>query len=203
MIKKNLDKVLLVGIALLFIVIGYFYNQNDNSEFLKITESEFEIEDKADNDNIIETKSEHNTFVQVSGCIVNEGVYEISSGDRLFNLVEMAGGLCDEVDYTRINLSMVLNDEMKIHIPKVGENIQTQNDEINVSSSKNADNNKVNINTADIRELTTLPGIGESKANAILDYRKKTKFNNVEDIKNISGIGDKSFEKLKDKITIN
>ena len=201
-IKNYLDKILLVGIAIIFIIIGYFNMKSDDSvELIKQTETREEsILENAKNEQKIE-KKEKNIFVHISGCVITEGVYEVKPNSRVKDVVEMAGGFCDEVDYSTINLSKILKDEMRIHVYKKNEakSSNIANDDV---LSEVDSNGKVNINKASLEELMTLPGVGKTRAKVIIDYRNKNKFKSIEDIKNISGVGEKSFEKLKEKITV-
>lgn len=205
-IKNNLDKIVTISLIIIIAIFG-FINRNkikefDNTTSLKATE---EVETKGES--LLETKFEEREpvdtkiYVDISGCITNPGVYEMDQETRINDLVEKAGGLCKEADIESINLSQRLEDEMKIHVYKIGEN-SSKLDE-NTSKSAKSPTNKVNINKADLSELTTLPGIGKSRAEEIISYRNTNKFKSIEDIKNISGIGEKTFEKLKDKISIN
>lgn len=142
--------------------------------------------------------------VHITGEINNPGVYQIKQGDRLVDLVEKAGGLTQKADESKINLAMRLDDEMKIIIPNVDDNSSNKEtfDNVVINAYSDNDTGKVNINTADITKLQTLPNIGEKRAKAIIDYRQNTKFEKIEDIKNVTGIGDKYFEALKDQITV-
>lgn len=205
-IKNNLDKIVTILLIIIIAIFG-FINRNrikefDNTESFKSTE---EVETTSES--LLETKFEDkepvdtNIYVDISGCITNPGVYEMDQEARINDLVEKAGGLCKEADIESINLSQRLEDEMKIHVYKTGES--SSKPEEATSEPAKSPNNKVNINKADLSELTTLPGIGKSRAEEIISYRNANKFKSIEDIKNISGIGEKTFEKLKDKISIN
>ncbi|WP_311487567.1 helix-hairpin-helix domain-containing protein [uncultured Helcococcus sp.] len=205
-IKNNLDKIVTILLIVIIAIFG-FINRNkikefDNTASLKSTEEvetriESFLETKAEDEKPVQTK----IYVDISGCITNPGVYEMDHETRINDLVEKAGGLCKEADIESINLSQKLEDEMKIHVYKIGEN--SSKFEETTSRPTKAASNKVNINKADLSELTTLPGIGKSRAEEIISYRNTNRFKSIEDIKNISGIGEKIYEKLKDKISIN
>lgn len=97
---------------------------------------------------------------------------------------------------------MKIEDEKHYIIPKIGENIETSNDDNNLDI-KGEENNLVNINEADIKELDSLPGVGEATATKIINHREENgKFKAIEEIKNVNGIGDKKYENIKDMITI-
>lgn len=142
---------------------------------------------------------------------MKEGVYELDSGSRLDNLVELAGGLTQKANVKAINLAMVLEDEMKIHIPYEGEDLEelvqddslTKAQDSSPSSGEKSKQAKVDLNKASKEELMSLSGIGEKKAQDIIDYRDIKKFSKIEDLMEVSGIGEKTFEKLRDFIKVN
>lgn len=161
-------------------------------------------------------------FVDIKGAVKNPGVYEVSSNSRIIDVIKKAGNLKKNADTSIINLSKKVKDEMYIIIytkeelsdykekiipsskivKEVEEKIicpDTDNDGcINNSSSSY----KININNASLSELSSLTGIGEGKAKKIIEYREKNKFENIEDIKNVPGIGNSLYEKIKDNIEI-
>ncbi|MFL8951614.1 helix-hairpin-helix domain-containing protein [Helcococcus kunzii] len=217
-IVNNLDKIIISVVLILFIIIGIIFNHNNdkekNEQFL-INEStdEDKIESSENNqekhsDDTSKLKENTEIVVHITGCVINQGVYNLKANSRVNDLVKLAGGLCKDADLERVNLSSKLTDEMKIHIYKIGENDKSDilDNQIVEPKSQQTDYNsktkKVNINTATIDELTTLTGIGETKAKEIIEYRKNNKFTKLEDLMNISGIGNKTFEKIKEMITI-
>lgn len=134
-------------------------------------------------------------FVDVRGAVENPGVYELSPGSRVFSAIEAAGGLLPEAEERFVNQAALLSDGQQIYIPVKGE-------EVPVTASPE-DDGRVNINTADVGELTTLPGIGESRASDIIAYRESCGgFSAIEDIMQVSGIKDALFQKIKDKIKV-
>lgn len=148
-------------------------------------------------------------MVDLKGAIKNPGVYEAREGERVVEIIKRAGGLSDNADESKVNLAMHVEDEMVLYIPMVGELVQETQGFAQSSNgglgagSLGSESNKININSADEAELETLPGIGPSKSAAIIEYRTTTgPFKSIEDIQSISGIGEKTFEKLKDKIAI-
>lgn len=163
--------------------------------------------------------------VDIKGYVKRPNVYDIDEGSNVLDLINLAGGLKKGASTDNINLSKKLQDEMVVIISKktdlkknsgnslnldVPQNdARIQNDNVvgNISAENegvSASNGSalVNINSATIEELLLLPGIGESKAKAIIEYRNTSLFNSIDDIKNISGIGDSLFEKIKDKIIV-
>lgn len=135
-----------------------------------------------------------NIYVHVSGSVVNPGVYEVPEGTRVYEAVEAAGGFSKEADRDYVNLVEVLRDGEKVYIPST--------DEI-LAGSVEADSGLVNINTATVEKLCTIPGIGETRAKAIVDYRSQYgNFATVEDLMNVSGIKEGTFNKIKDYIKV-
>nr|UWI49099.1 DUF655 domain-containing protein [Clostridioides difficile] len=167
----------------------------------------------------IDTNIQSNKItIYISGAVNRPGIVTIESDKRLYDAVELLGGATKEADLNGINLSLKLEDEQHYIIPKIGETISvTSNNDSNKSSPKNdsknesesknnknlSDKSKININTATLGELDTLPGVGEATANKILQHREENgQFTSIEDIKNVNGIGDKKYENLKDLICI-
>ncbi len=148
-------------------------------------------------------------FVHVCGEVVSPGVYEIGSDKRIIDLIEMAGGFTDKASEDYINLAEVVKDQTKIYIPSVDEVTNEQlvdagtdnNNNDSVNASKDGD--KININKADESELTSLTGIGVSRAKNIISYREEHgAFSRIEDIMNVTGIKEGLFDKIKDHITV-
>lgn len=141
--------------------------------------------------------------IYITGAVKQPGVYELSEGDRVKDAIEAAGGTLPEADLVNVNLAQKVRDEDKIYIPEIGEldNLSESYDHtMPVISSSDSD--KIDINSAGLAELDQLPGIGPATAQKIIDYREQNgPFKTIEELKNISGIGDKKFEDLKDKIT--
>lgn len=136
--------------------------------------------------------------VYVTGAVKNPGVYYLDRNSRLYQLLDICGGIQENADISKLNLALKLNDSDKIDVPIKKE-----------ESSENSDfqedieeNNKININEAGVEELKTLTGIGESTAKKIIDYRNKNKFESIEDIMNVPGIGESKFNNIKDDICV-
>ena len=158
--------------------------------------------------------------VYLCGSVNNPGVYSVAKGEILNNALSLAGGLNDDAAIDQINLVYEINSNVSIYIPSVEELKSTIDMHVsdpiiryNYSNyvwggsaeqyvSEDSKGELININTADISQLTTLPGIGQVAAQAIIDYRTDNQFNSIEDIKNVSGIGDAKFEKIKNLITV-
>lgn len=166
-------------------------------------------------------------MVDIKGEVNNPGIYKLKKGSRIIDVVGEAGGLTESADTSVINLSKKITDEMVIIIYSrqevenwvatkqqeeylqkkclLKEEGQVENNaciEEKTESEKKQPSAMVNINTATKEELMTLSGIGETKAEAIISYREKTPFQKIEDLKNVSGIGDSTFEEIKSNITV-
>ncbi len=146
-------------------------------------------------------------YVHVCGKVVKPGVYELEEDARLCDAIEAAGGYSNKADKEYLNLAEKVTDGQKIYVPgkdEIKENEQTSAEtQNNTNEYKAQDSNKVNINTASREELMTISGIGEAKADSIIAYRSENgSFSSIEDIKNVSGIGDGLFSKMKEYITI-
>lgn len=153
-------------------------------------------EDIINKDN--EDNEEEYIYVDIKGEVINPNVYKIKKGLRVIDVINLAGGLTEESDTSNINLSKIVTDEMVIVIKS------KNNEEVYIDSDVDINNNNqlIDINTCTIDELLTLPGIGESKANNIIEYRKKNKFNTINDIMNVSGISESLFNKIKEYIKV-
>ncbi|MFS0644162.1 helix-hairpin-helix domain-containing protein [Siminovitchia sp. 179-K 8D1 HS] len=146
-------------------------------------------------------------YVDVKGAVKTPGLYRVEEGDRMIDAITLAGGLTDKADEKQLNFAQKVHDEMVIYVPEKGEKPedypQTGQQSGGSQAASGQEGGKVNINKADASQLETLPGIGPAKAKAILDYREQQGgFKQEEDLKNVSGIGEKTFEKLQDSITV-
>lgn len=129
-----------------------------------------------------------------------QGVYSVEEGARVFEVIEKAGGLTEDASVEQINQAEAVSDGQKIVIPAKGEELLAA--EVYDISGK-ASRGLININTADSQTLQEIPGVGPATAEKIIAYRTENgRFAKIEDIRNVSGIGEKTFEKLKDKITV-
>lgn len=200
LIVGGFSLVLLISFALVY----YF---NDNKE--KISESSLVIKETT-------KESVENFYVDVKGAVKDPGVYLVSDGERVIDAIEKAGGLSRNANTSNINLAQKLESEMVVVVYTNSE-IKKKNSKLscdttcncdvieinNCIENENSNSNLVNINTASIDELMTLSGVGESKAKSIIAYREENgNFKTIEDIKNVSGIGETLFLSIKDKITI-
>lgn len=156
-------------------------------------------------------KKEEDLFkVHIAGAVENECIVSIEDGARIADVIEMAGGLTDEADIRNVNLAYKVEDGQKIYIPRKDEDITEiilDGNEVyeigNMKSKNDGELGIVNINTASQTELETLSGIGPTTALKIIKYREENgKFQNIEDIKNVPGIGESKFEAIKENIKV-
>lgn len=143
-------------------------------------------------------------FVDIDGAVNKPGVYKVSEGTRLFQVIELAGGLTDDASTQSLNRAEAVYDGQKITVYSSDTEGYSQDDMGGgVPAEKGITGGKVNINTADSVTLKTIPGIGPSKAARIIEYRESQgRFKKIDDIKNVTGIGDMTFENIKGYITV-
>lgn len=221
-------KQIAIGI-LLIIVIGSiggftFYKYQKHSKEKTIDTLKLQKVKKNKQEEDPEQETEY--MVDIKGEVNNPGIYKLKKGSRIIDVVGEAGGLTEYADTSVINLSKKITDEMVIIIYSqkevqnwittkeqeeylqkkcLQEEGQVENNaciENQESTEQKSTSTIVNINTATKEELMTLSGIGEAKAEAIISYREKTPFTKIEDLKNVSGIGDSTFEEIKANITV-
>jgi competence protein ComEA len=200
---NKFKKILGIFIVLVFALSSYIYQfyfennidmEDNNSLALK-------IEEKAVNET---SSSENMIIIHLSGAVARAGVYQIAQDDRLIDLIKAAGGLNDNADLRNVNLAASLLDGQKIIIPSKNETKEDiefieQNEDYYINSQSGL----VNINIANLNQLTKLNGIGQSKAQAIIKYREKNGlFKNKESLINVAGIGEKTLENIRDEISI-
>ena len=182
-----------VILIVILIVGGMIFKNEDNPQETSVI---LESNDENSPLKLEEEKVDTNVFVDIKGEIKMPGVYTLKVGDRVENAIEIAGGLTENADSNQINMAERVYDEMVIYIPS------TQED-VGISEGNQTGNDKIKINLATADELTSLPGIGQSKANAIIEYREQYgKFKTVEDLTNVSGIGEKTAERLAEFIIV-
>ena len=194
-IKKGLKIFLIVILIIVFINIM-------NKDFFNQSDGEVKVDrafDTGSKDSLSEADTEEGyIYTHIAGEIKKPGVYKMKAGTRMDDLVKEAGGLTEDADIDLINLSEKLVDEERIIVPAKG---ISEADETSHAASS-VQTKKININTADLYELTSIPSVGEKTAQKIIDYREKKKFKKIEDIMNIEGIGENKFKNMKDYISV-
>lgn len=221
--------VIVVFLVLLAFIFSFGFSKKEEivnaemvNDYSNVTKKTVVKEEKEDSSNYIELIK-----VDIKGAVKKPGVYEISSDKRVVDVISLAGGLKSNANTNYVNLSTKLQDEMVIWIytneeisklelekssvkymikecncPTV-DNTTCLNNNSNTSNEKSTKDNLININSATIDDLKNLPGIGESKAKQIIEYRNSNgNFKSIEDIKNVSGIGDALFNKIKTSIKV-
>lgn len=172
------------------------YLQTEETE--DVSEAEASQQAEANEADGSETSSAQ-LYVQVSGAVVCPGVYAFPEGSRVYEAIARAGGLTEDAYDVELNQAQLLTDGQKIYVPVVGEVVTvSQNGSVGLS-----DDGRININTATVEELMTLTGIGETRAKSIVAYRDAHgPFAAPEDLQQVSGIGESTYRKIADAITI-
>lgn len=195
--------VLIVMLIVIIIYIGMQTKEYTNYEGLEISsETEKEVQE--------ETPTVTTTIkVHIAGSVVTEGIVELEEGARIADAIQSAGGTTADANMQNINLAYKLQDGQKIYIPNVNEDETAiienggivENTEVSGGTANSS--GKININTATQTELELITGIGPSTATKIIEYRTENgKFQTIEDIKNVPGIGDSKYESMKEQITV-
>ena len=206
------QKIIVIAIAgIVAIGIMYFiYNRNQVKEDINI-ENEILVNSVITNEN---NTNDDIVVIHITGSVKNPGIVKLKEGSRIEDSIEAAGWLTENADITKVNLAYVVEDGTKIKIPSASEEDIGDEDIIDSKSGDNiiieentvSSNNStqtININKATEKEFETLPGIGPSLASKIIEYRNQNgKFGSIEDIKNVNGIGNSKYEKIKDLITV-
>ncbi len=209
--KKLIIAIILISILTISFIIYMILNNNQNNininDLIVQNEEEVENEIKTNEENKLETTTK--IAVHITGEVKKEGLIYLQQGSRIADAIKEAGGETKEADLSQINLAYILEDGQKIYIPNKKEKISeyvTKNSGYNViekEEDKKGEENKVNINTATQEELDGLPGIGPSIAQRIIEYRNENgKFNKIEDLQNVKGIGDAKYNDIKNNVTV-
>ena len=194
-------KIICFALVVAFFVLFFYFEFSFSS-----------VEENIVNEVVLEKKDEvvlDNEYicliVDIKGAVKSPGTYEVLNEKGIIDVINMAGGILDDGDTSNVNLSKKVSDEMVIFIPfknKDNNNVINEVTNNEVSYSQVSDD-KVSINDASLSELMTINGIGEVKAKSIVEYRNNNgRFKSIEDIKNVSGIGNSTFEKIKNYIKL-
>ena len=207
MLYQNGKRQLFAVLCCLVLLCGCGADSSEGDIVIRLSDEEETCTDLPDenmtsvSEIVSETQTSGMLFVHVCGAVVNPGVYQLEPGSRLYEAVERAGGLTDNADGTCLNMARELSDGEQVRI--------LTKEEMEAIPRTTADSQDtqspglVNINTATLEELTTVSGIGESRAQAIIAYREANgAFRCIEDIKQVDGIKDGLFSKIKDQITV-
>lgn len=223
--EKIIGALSILILSVIFLVAGYIINHNKEEEYKEVfldeqqyfqsqnskgngenENTENKDSNKKDSENQ-ENINDNKIVVDIKGAVKAPKEYELKAGSRVRDLIEIAGGLTPEADEEKIYFSKILEDEQCIKIYKIGEEVLDSEIEVEEQQEKDTgavdSKGKININKATVDELMTIPGIGQVKAQSIVDYRNENgKFNSVDELTNITGIGVKTLEKLRDKVDI-
>ena len=200
LLNEHKDMLKKVGIVVLVIVLGLVVSAVKNGGQEEAQAQETTVAAEEETAEVI--------YVDVGGEVNQPSVVELTDGSRVTDAIAAAGGLTEKADLTDINRAAFVSDGEKIFIPSQEEYDSDgllSGDSGNSGGEPQEDhlNGKININTADSTQLQELNGVGPATAEKIIDYRKQNgRFQSIEDIKNVSGIGDKTYEKLKDHIRV-
>lgn len=181
----------------------------------EISREEADEEADEESETIASSAANETWYVDIKGAVKIPQVVPVTPGMRVHDVVEMAGGVTGEADQSQVNLAQLVTDQMVIYVPKMGEEVSpstealvadsqvTESDVSVRSGDPNSDGGLVNINTADATMLQTLSGIGEKRAADIINYRETNGlFETIDDLDQVSGIGEKTMEKLRPLITV-
>ena len=226
-IKNLIFEIIIVFLNL--VIIALLVMEIECPEEETTTNEDVAVVEEVINEEVIETENT-NIKVDVKGAVVAPGVYEVDSDARINDVIELAGGLKSSASTKYLNLSKKVTDEMVIYVYTTtqvknmnivatsqeecncgtedisscaGANVVVSDSSVSDSTTSEVSSGKVSINNGSKEELMTLSGIGESKAEAIIEYRTSNGgFTNLEDIMNVSGIGESAYSKIKDYITL-
>ena len=200
--KKRFQKIAVYLTAVLsFVICGFLYSCTSRRAVYTIEQPEGTETAESTELSVSNEVQTETIFVYVCGSVVNPGVYEAVHDARVYELIDMAGGVSSDGCLEALNLAEYVHDGQKLYVPDYDEYAQSE------TSAYSGDDEKqtglVNINTADADELMTLPGIGSSRAQAIIEYREANGgFAAVEDVMNVSGIKASAYAKIKDLICV-
>ena len=216
LIEKAKQYKITLGLGLLGVIAAGFIllqgRDQGGTDVQQLTEqtssSSSYMNEKSDKSNEIsqaETEDQLVT-VDVKGAVKKPGVYQLQSNSRVHDALEKAGCLTDEADLKSVNQAQKLSDEAVVYVAKVGENavdVTTSAPASATSGTGQAKSALVNLNTATEADFQTISGIGQKRAQDIIAYREANgRFKSVDELKNVSGIGAKTLEKLKEYVTV-
>lgn len=205
--RKNIKQKLVLIAAILLIAVGIFYNflKEDKEEISYENIIVQDVENVVSNEEIVEEKEY--IKIHIAGQVKIPGIIELEYGARISDAIEKAGGLTEFASLKNVNLAYKLEDGQKLYIPTTEEDVESvlmENGENIIQNTNLSGKSKmININKANESELEEIPGVGPSMASKIVNYRKENgEFKSIEDLKNISGIGEKKFEAMREYISV-
>jgi competence protein ComEA len=148
-----------------------------------------------------EKKVPQTAIIDVKGAVKKPGIYHLPTPVRLYQALEAAGGVTEQADVRQMNMAKEIADGSMIYIPKKGEQIPAEASPLQPNSEK--ENGKINLNTATLQELESLPGLGPTKAQAIIQYRgEHGGFQSVDQLLEVPGIGERTLERIKEQLYV-
>lgn len=208
--KKHQTKLIIAAIVVIFLVGLLIYSmkfktskqsfESETSGFIRINNLE-----KSDNMNEESHESQPKTIkVDISGEVKMPGVYELSRDSRIHDLIKLAGGVTESANLNATNQSRALKDQDKIIIKSMmSASSEFSETDDNKTQDSTKESGKIDLNTASESELQGITGIGQKKAQRIIDYRKKHgNFSSIDDLKNVTGIGDKFIESIRADVKV-
>lgn len=203
--SKQEKTVLLLIVTIIISIFGWRFYLQEKDKITVLPSGQENLESQKSR---VDTSQEEICIIHIAGAVKQPGVYQLSRGERIIDAVNLAGGAQEKAHLDAINLAAPLYDGQKIIVPFIpekrdGESFKTNEQEL-VAAEFNYQTNSglININSASVHELESLPGIGSVLAERILEYRKNNGiFRKIEDIKCVSGIGVKKYEAIKEMIT--
>ena len=208
---ENKEKIIIAIICVILVisVVIYFLGREEE-EYIEINNEIANLSEEENSEEEEEIDEIEEIILHIIGAVKNPGIVKVKEGSRIVDVIEAAGGITEEADISKINLAYVVEDGQKILVPSITDEITEQTEYVTSESGDNiiVDNNEgenmmVNINKATQTELETLPGIGPAMALRIIEHREENgNFENIEDIKNVKGIGDAKFDNIKNNICV-
>nr|WP_244833414.1 helix-hairpin-helix domain-containing protein [Clostridium sp. BJN0001] len=215
-IIKEKNKIGIITLVTILIIVTFFiYHKSgykelskNNTESIFEEESEMNAKNESKKDTALENDFDNNDkntiTVEIKGEVKKPDVYKMGDDSIVRDLIEKAGGTTDNANIKNINRAKKLNDHEVIYIQNNEEAEKGKpvfNSESSTSTDSSSESSKININTADAEGLKKINGVGDAKAKKIIEYREKNgKFKSIDEIKNIGGIGEKTFEKMKSQL---
>lgn len=217
-------KFYVIGIIILLFAGGYVIQKNNqpvvnNQQVLGENKTQSTSFSKSDSKSMQSStgfngpSKQDTVTVDITGAVKHGGVYTLRNGARLNDLLKLCGGLTDKAETRAINRAALLKDQDQIYVPHIGEKIEdipaakttgsnsSDSSSSNSTSSSNAE--QVHLNSATVQDLQKLNGVGQKKAEQIIEYRDQNGgFKQIEDLTKVTGIGEKTFEKLKDQLAL-
>lgn len=193
------------AVFLLLLLVSYFHPFSEESDTGSLSWAELPKKTDESTDDSAEkadrtSEKPKAVVIDVKGAVKSPGVYQMKEGARIIDVIEKAGGFVEKADRKRINLAQLVEDEMVIYVPEIGE--QGKNERTPIIGTGEKDG-RIEINSADASELDKISGVGPATAKAIIAYRKKNgPFEKIEDLLKVSGIGESTLQKMKSQISL-